>query len=54
MTKKQVTFTLEPEYIKYLELMAKHEYEGNVSMAVRKIISYHSTEVNYQPPKGKS
>lgn len=48
MTKKQITVTLEPAYIKYVQDLAAAEFEGNASMAFRKIIAEHSKVINNQ------
>jgi len=44
--KDQITVTLEPDHIKYVKALAKKMYEGNDSMAFRKIIADHSRLIN--------
>ena len=41
MTKTQITITVEGEHLSYLRTLAKDEFEGNNSMAIRKIINDH-------------
>lgn len=42
MTKVQMTLTVEKEHQKYIQDLAKSLFEGNESMAIRKIIAEHS------------
>lgn len=46
MTKVQMTITVELEHQKYIQNLAAREYEGNESMAIRKIITDHLLLVN--------
>lgn len=41
MPKVQITVTLEQEHLDYVTTMAETMFEGNESMAFRKIISEH-------------
>ncbi len=45
-TREQITVTLEPDHIKYVKAIAAKLYEGNDSMAFRKIIADHSRLVS--------
>ena len=46
--KDQITVTLEPEHIKYVKALAVAKYEGNDSMAFRKIIADHSEWIGFK------
>jgi len=48
MSKKvQITYTVEEEHSKYVSDLASAQFEGNLSMAIRKIIAEHSKQINY-------
>lgn len=49
--KEQITLTAEKEYIKYVNDLAKDQFEGNTSMAFRKIVAEHSRVVNHKEIK---
>ena len=40
--KVQMTLTVEESHQKYIQRVAKAQFEGNESMAIRKIIADHS------------
>lgn len=47
MTKTKLTVTIDDDAAKYVTALAKAQFEGNESMAIRKIIAEHSKKVNY-------
>jgi len=48
ITKCQMTLTMEEEHQKYVQDLAKTQFEGNESMAIRKIIAEHSRKINFK------
>ena len=48
MTKIQITLTMEEEYRTYIRNIATTQFEGNESMAIRKIIADHSRKTNFK------
>jgi len=47
MTKTKLTVTIDDTAAKYVTALAKAQFEGNESMAIRKIIAEHSRKINY-------
>ena len=52
MTKVQITITVGEEHSKYVKDLAIEEFDGNDSMAIRKIIAEHSRQINYKTREG--
>lgn len=44
--KVQITYLVEQSNADYVQALADHLFEGNASMAIRKIIADHSRKIN--------